>query len=84
MISIDDLLGLKLVKRNTSWNLETTDKVWHFLKETGETFPLNYSREVVKYYIANLDKTIGLQGTNIQSLQVPRTLVAKWISEGEI
>lgn len=82
MLKVDQFVPIELVKTHTGWNLQTNDRIWHFLNEHREGFKTN--NPIVQYFIDNLDRTIGLQGTTIQSLSVSKEQVAEWILNGII
>lgn len=82
MIIVDEFLNIKLVKRNGGWRLQTTDKMWQYLNKHQDKLKLDHTKNAVtRYFIENLDQTIGLQGTTIQSLFVTKEQVAYWISQ---
>lgn len=82
MVVINELLQIKLLKRNGRWCIQASDEVWHFLNRRTNEFKTDCV--VTQFFIDNLEKTIGLQGTPFQSLVVTKEQVADWIINSKL
>lgn len=81
MLVINDLINLKLKKRHTGWCLTVPDKNWFVLRDMKKEELLQTNNTAENYFFNNLENTVGLQGTSIQSLKVSKEQVADWIRD---